>query len=101
MNDDDALSRAKRALQASQPRRSELDTSLPDQSELNRLLAQAREAAEDRPRSQVIARSKMAIATGPETGRLFQARKAKSGRWICAVCGVPGCMFDPKWVVDE
>jgi hypothetical protein len=93
MSDDDALVRAKRALEVSQPRRSELGAPLPGQSEINRLLAQAREAAEDQPRPPVIARPRTAIAreaTGNRPGTLFHARQpprqpALTGKVVVAI----------------
>jgi hypothetical protein len=51
MSDNDALKRAKQALEVSQSRRRDLAAPLPDQSKINDLLARAREAAADRPRA--------------------------------------------------
>jgi hypothetical protein len=52
VNGDDALSRARQALQATRPRADQVCVPLPDPSAVNALLARAREAAESRPRLQ-------------------------------------------------
>jgi hypothetical protein len=82
---EDPLSKAKRALQASQPRRSELAGPPPNQLEINRLLAKAREAAEDRPRSQFVAEpAKPAPAPqpGPQKVRAHMICEVTGGHYI-------------------
>jgi hypothetical protein len=62
VNGDDALSRARRALQANRPRPAELAAPLPDPSVGEALLARAREAAETRRQTPAVAPPKITIA---------------------------------------
>jgi hypothetical protein len=86
VNGDDALSRAKQALQASRPRPSESAVPLPDPSEVEALLTRAREAAaERRPQTPAVAQPKMSIARearGKRAARLVVAIDATASRSV-------------------
>jgi hypothetical protein len=80
VNDGDALTRARQALQATRPRADEEREPLPDASAVNALLARAREAAESRPRHQAVptARPPAVVPAGP--ARLVFAVDATGSR---------------------
>jgi hypothetical protein len=91
VNNDDALSRAKQALQASRPRPAEFAAPLPDPSEVEALLARAREAAaETRPQTRVAAPPKMPIAREATVNRAarlvvaIDATASRSNNWDAA-----------------
>jgi hypothetical protein len=99
MSDNDALKRAKQALEVSPSRRTDLASPLPDQSKINDLLARAREAAayrplpspappeppkiEERPRPQQAAPPpKVAASAGPPQVRLQMVCSARGDSFI-------------------
>src|SRR5271166_3192371 len=93
----DLMARAGRALQPAAARDRQAAGSL-DPAKGAQLLARA-EAAIAAPPTQIL------IAAPPPSRlkpmRLSVSRRPKSGKWICKICGVPGCMIAPVWVTDE
>jgi hypothetical protein len=79
-----------------------------DPAKGTQLLARAQAAIAAPPKQILVAtspreaaRSRAAIAPAPKKMRLSVSRRPKSGKWVCVICGVPGCMFAPRWVDDE
>jgi hypothetical protein len=96
---DDPLETAKQVLGVLGTVRPQLEAF--DRVKGDELIARAREPIMPRPLPREVAPLRTMIASRPEKVRLQKTRREKTGRWVCVICGVPGCMIAPRWVSDE
>lgn len=74
----------------------------------NDLIARAQAAIAAPPKQILVATSpreavlpRVAVAPAPKKMRLSVSRGPQTGKWVCVIRNVPGCMIAPRWVADE